>query len=110
MTGRHLARMPRTAASAAAMGEPSRVTAVVTGPQQEEAVAVTSQALVPHAPSQGREQARWESRPAGDHEAAGAAAADDAPPGWGQLRGQPCSAPERAQKVLVMREDGCVMS
>jgi hypothetical protein len=32
------------------------------------------------------------------------------PPGWGQLRGQPGSAPERTLEVMVMREDGCVMS
>jgi hypothetical protein len=32
------------------------------------------------------------------------------PPGWGQSRGRPGSAPEGAPKVLVMREDGCVMS
>jgi hypothetical protein len=36
---------------------------------------------------------------------------DDAPPpGWGQWGNQPASAPERARGVLVMREDGCVMS
>jgi hypothetical protein len=40
-----------------------------------------SQELVPRTPSQGRGQARSESRPARDHKAAGAAADDDAPPG-----------------------------
>jgi hypothetical protein len=103
-------RVPRTAASAAAMGEPSRVTAAAARPQQEEVAATTSQALVCCAPSQGRGQARPESRPAGDHEAAGATADDDAPPGWGQLRGQPGTAPECAPGVLVMREDDCVIS
>jgi hypothetical protein len=76
-------RALRTVASTAATGKPSRDAAVATGPQQEEAVAaaVTSQVLVPRAPSQGRGQARPESRPVGDHEAAGDAADDDAPPG-----------------------------
>jgi hypothetical protein len=97
--------------SAATTGEPLRDMAAVTGPQQEEAVAAAmSQVLVPRASPQGRGQARLESRPAGDHEAAGAAADDNAPLGWGQLRGQSMSAPERTPEVLVMREDGCVMS
>jgi hypothetical protein len=72
--------------------------------------AVTSQVLVPHAPSQGHGQARPESHPAGDREAAGDVADDDAPPGWGQLGSQPAPAPERTPEVLVMREGGCVMS
>jgi hypothetical protein len=63
------ARVPRTAA---ATSEPPRVTAAVTRLQQEEAAAATSQALVPHAPPQGRGQARSESRPTGDHERDGA--------------------------------------
>jgi hypothetical protein len=65
--------------------------------------AVTSQVLVPHAPSQGHGQARPESHPAGDREAAGDVADDDAPPGWGQLGSQPAPAPERTPEVLVMR-------
>jgi hypothetical protein len=36
---------------------------------------------------------------------------DDAPPpGWGQWENWPALAPEPAAGVLVMREDGCVMS
>jgi hypothetical protein len=69
------------AASVMAAGEPSRVTAAVLGPQQEELTVEMSQALVPRTPSQGRRQAPSESRPAGDYEAAGAAAADYAPLG-----------------------------
>jgi hypothetical protein len=35
---------------------------------------------------------------------------DDAPPpGWGQWKNWPASAPEPAVGVLVMQEDGCVM-
>jgi hypothetical protein len=99
-----------TAASEAATGESSRVTTATTRPQQEEAAAATSQALVPRAPPQGCGQAHSESQPTRDHGAAGATADDDAPPGWGQLRGRPRSAPERVPEVPVMREDGCVMS
>jgi hypothetical protein len=77
-TRRHSARAPRTAASTVATGEPLHDTTMDTGPQQEEAVAATSQVLVPHAPSQGRGQARPESRPTGDHEAVEHAADDDA--------------------------------
>jgi hypothetical protein len=90
MTRRRSARVPQIAASAAATGEPSRDTAAVTESQQEEAVAATvSQVLVPHASSQGRGQVHPESQPAGDHEAVGSAADDDAPPGCGQLREKP---------------------
>jgi hypothetical protein len=93
MTRRRSARAPRTAVSAAATGEPSRDTAAATGPQQEEAAAATtttlSQVLVPCAPSQGCGQAHSESRSVGNQKAAGAAADDDALPGWGQLRGNP---------------------
>jgi hypothetical protein len=42
MTRRRLKMAPRTAASAAAMGEPSRVTTAATTSQQEEAAAATS--------------------------------------------------------------------
>jgi hypothetical protein len=97
----------------AATGEPSRDAAVATGPQQEEATAATAttlHVLVPYAPSQGCRQARPESRPAGEREAVVDAADDEAPPGWGQWGSQPASAPERDPEVLVMREDGCVMS
>jgi hypothetical protein len=45
---------------------------------------------------------------AGDHVVVVDVADDDAPPpGWGQWGTGPASAPE---SVLVMREDGCVMS
>jgi hypothetical protein len=81
MTRRRSERAPRTAASAAAMGEPSRVAAAAAGLQQEEVAAVSSQALVPRVPSQGCGQARLESRAAGDHGAAEVAVDDDAPPG-----------------------------
>jgi hypothetical protein len=74
------------------------------------AAAATLRVLVPRAPSPGHGQARPESRPAVDREAAANAADDDAPPGWGQMRVQPALAPERLQGVLVMREDICVMS
>jgi hypothetical protein len=47
------------------MGEPSCVTTAVVGPQQEEAVAAMSQAMVPRDPSQGCGQARPESWPTG---------------------------------------------
>jgi hypothetical protein len=94
--------------SAAATGELSCNTVAATGPQQGEAAAA-SQVLVPRAPSLGREQARPESQRAGYCEAAGDAADDDAPPGWGRLGGQPPSAPERTPEVLVMQEDACVM-
>jgi hypothetical protein len=61
---------------------------VATGPQEEEEAAATttatSQVLVPLTPSQGRGQARPKSRRAGDREAVGDAADDDAPPGWGK--------------------------
>jgi hypothetical protein len=107
VTGSHQAEV--VAASATATGEPSHIMTAVTGPQQAQA-ATTSQVLVPRAPSQGRGQSCSDSRPSWDHEAAGAAADDDAPLEWGQLRGQPRSAPERAPEVLVMREDGCVLS
>jgi hypothetical protein len=86
MTRRHSKRAPWTIVSAAATGEPSR-TAAVARPQLKEAVAMTSQALVPRAPPQGREQARSESRPTGDHGAAGAAADDNAPPRVGPIEG-----------------------
>jgi hypothetical protein len=79
-TSRCSARAPQTAAGVAATVEPSRDTAVETGPQQEEvAAAATSQVQVPRTPSQGRGQAHSESWPAGDREAAGDAADDDAP-------------------------------
>jgi hypothetical protein len=42
MTRRRSSRAPRAAVSAAATGEPSRDTAVASGPQQEEAAAVTA--------------------------------------------------------------------
>jgi hypothetical protein len=35
---------------------------------------------------------------------------DAPPPGWGQWENWPALAPEPAVGVLVMREDGCVMS
>jgi hypothetical protein len=69
----------------------------------------TSQVLVTRAPSQGHEHAHPESRPAGDHEAA-VDAADDGAPRVGPIEGQPALAPKRTPKVLVMREDGYVMS
>jgi hypothetical protein len=79
--------------SVAVTGEPSRDTAVATGTQLEEAATTaektTSKVLVPCAPSQGRGQARPESRPAGDHEAAGDAADDDAPPGGANWEANP---------------------
>jgi hypothetical protein len=56
-----------------------------------------SQALVPRAPPQGRGMVRSESRPIGDHGVARATSEDDYPPGWGQSRGRPGSAPERAR-------------
>jgi hypothetical protein len=125
-TGQRSARVPRIAAGAAATGEPSRVTAAVmrpqqeevvaasvmvtgessrvtaavSGQQQEEAVVATSQALVLRAPSQGRGQAHPESQPAGDHEAVGAAADDNAPPdkaNGGGNPGQPPSARQRCR-------------
>jgi hypothetical protein len=46
----------------------------------------------------------------GAHDAVADAADDNAPPGWGQWGSQPASAPERAPEVLVMQEDGCIMS
>jgi hypothetical protein len=72
MTGRRSERVPRTEASAAAVGEPSRVTTVAATPQQEEVAASTSRALVPHDPYQGRGQAHSESRPTRDRGMAGA--------------------------------------
>jgi hypothetical protein len=65
--------------SATVTGEPSRDT----GSQQGEVVAAaaTLRVLVPLAPSPGHGQARPESRPAVDREAAVNAADDDAPPG-----------------------------
>jgi hypothetical protein len=73
--GRHSERVPRSAA-----GEPSRVTTVAARPQQEEAVAVASQALVPHDPHQGRECARSGSRSARSRGAAEAPADGDSAP------------------------------
>jgi hypothetical protein len=100
-TRRRSVMAPRTTASVAMVGEASLDTAAVTGSLQEKAAAV-SQVLVPRAPSQVLGQAHSESRAAGDREAAGAAADDDAPPRWCQLRGQPASAPECTPEVLVM--------
>jgi hypothetical protein len=50
---------------------------------------MTSQLLVPRAPSQGHGQARPKSQPAGDQEAAGDATDHDAPPGWANRWGNP---------------------
>jgi hypothetical protein len=86
-TRRRSERAPWTVASAAATGEPSRVTAVVARPQQEEETTATSQAPVPRAPPQGRGQARSESRPIRDHGATGATADDDTPPRVGPING-----------------------
>jgi hypothetical protein len=85
------------AASAAATGEPPHDTTVATEPPQEEAAAAAvlsaSPALVPTS---------------GDHAVVVDIADDDAlPPEWSQWEARPASAPE---PVLVMREDGCVMS
>jgi hypothetical protein len=80
-------------------GEPSRDAAVATGPQQEEAAAaVTPQALVPHAPSQGRGQARLESRLAGDREAVVDVADDDAPLGGANGKASPHQPPSACRR------------
>jgi hypothetical protein len=86
-------------------GEPPRSTAMATGPQQEEtagaATAVTavtsaSPTLVPAA---------------GDCAAVVDVTDDGAPPpGWGQWGTRPASATKLATEVLVMQEDGCVIS
>jgi hypothetical protein len=89
-TRRRSSRAPRTAATAAAMNEPSRDAAAGTGPRRGEVatavVTATSQALVPRASSLGCGQARSESRPMGDHEPAVGAADEDAP--WMGVNGQ----------------------
>jgi hypothetical protein len=99
-------RAPHAAASTAATGELPHDMAVATGPQRGEtvvavaaaaatAVASVSLALVPTV---------------GDQAVAGIADDDAPPPGWGQWVNQPASAPGCAPGVLVMSEDGCVMS
>jgi hypothetical protein len=61
-------------------------------------------------PPQGCGQARSGSQPSRDRGAAGAPTDGDSAPGRGQSRGRSGSAPERVPEVLVMREDGCMMS
>jgi hypothetical protein len=73
-------------------------------------VAVASQALVPHDPHIGRGWAHSGSRSIGGREAAKAPTGGDSAPGRGRSRGSSGPTPERAPEVLVMREDGCVMS
>jgi hypothetical protein len=87
--------------------EPPRDTDVAAGSQQEataaEAVTTTATTMptVPPVPS-----------PAAGGQLAVVEIPDDdvSPPGWGQWENWPPPAPEPAAGVLVMREDGCVMS
>jgi hypothetical protein len=106
-TKRHSSRLPQAAGSAAATTEPPRGTAVATESRQEVAVAAvvttaaTTASTVPSVPAHA----------AGDRAAAVEIPDNDAPPlGWGQWENWPAPAPEPAAGVLVMREDGCVMS
>jgi hypothetical protein len=87
-------------------GEPPRGTAVTTGLQQETAAATAATAaattvpIVLPAPVPA----------AGDQAPVVEIPDDDAPLlRWGKWETWPAPAPEPATRVLVMREDGCVM-
>jgi hypothetical protein len=105
-TGRRSERVSRAVASAAVVGEPSRVTTAATRPHQGEVEAAASRAFVPHDPHQGCRQARSGSRPTRDRGAAGAPVDGDSASG----RGRSGLALEQTSEVLEMREDSCVMS
>jgi hypothetical protein len=89
------------------MGESPHSVAVATEPQQEataEAAITTTATTTPTVPPALAPTS-------GDRTAVVEIPDDNAPPpGWGQWRNWPAPAPEPAVGVLVMREDGCVMS
>jgi hypothetical protein len=93
--------------SAAVTSEPPRGATVAAGSWQEAVVATvattaaTVASVVPPTPVPV----------AGDQAPVVEIPDDDAPPpGWGQWENWPAPAPEPAAGVLLMREDGCMMS
>jgi hypothetical protein len=105
-TRRCSSRALRAAGSAVATGEPPRATAVAAGPQQEATAAATAVAATTAATSALPVLAPT----VGDRAAVVENPEDDSPPpGWGQWENWPAPVPEPAARVLVTREDGCVM-
>jgi hypothetical protein len=89
------------------MTEPLRGTDVAAGSWQEVAAATAVTTTAATAPTVLPAPA-----PAGGDRAAAVEILDDdaLPPGWGHWGNWPAPAPEPATGVLVMLEDGCVMS